>query len=169
MIRRIRVSSESKLIKLAHDHGFPIEYQLKYDGTTDYTTKIISFPYSYPEGTILAENCTAIEQLEYVKDIQTTWSDNSISVTVYFKKEELPQIKEWLRVNFNDNVKSISFLLHSEHGFIQAPLEKITKEQYDDLCRNTKPFTSVDGICHTVTDDHFIGQGECEGGACPIR
>lgn len=169
MIRRIRVSSDSKLIKLAQDHGFPIEYQLRYDGTIDYTTKIISFPYSYSEDTILAENCTAIQQLEYVKEIQTNWSDNSISVTVYFRKEELPEIKEWLKKNYNDSVKSISFLLHNEHGFVQAPLEKISKEQYDDMIKNTRPFTSVDGICHNSKDDEFIGQGECVGGVCPIR
>jgi ribonucleotide reductase alpha subunit len=169
MLRRIRVSSESKLIKLAQEHGFPIEYQLRYDGTIDYTTKIISFPYSYTEDTILAENCTAIQQLEYVKELQTTWSDNSISVTVYFRKEELPAIKAWLKENYNNSVKSISFLLHNEHGFVQAPLEKITKEQYDELVRNTTPFTSVEGICHNSKDDEFIGQGECDGGACPIR
>lgn len=71
--------------------------------------------------------------------------------------------------NYNDSVKSISFLLHNEHGFVQAPLEKISKEQYDDMIKNTRPFTSVDGICHNSKDDEFIGQGECVGGVCPIR
>ena len=168
MIRRIRVSSDSKLIKLAQDHGFHVEYQLGYDGKIDYSTKIISFPYSYPEGTILAEECSAIQQLEYVKELQTNWSDNSISVTVYFRKEELVQIKEWLKVNYNECVKSISFLLHNEHGFNQAPLEKITKEQYDEMVKNTRPFTSVEGICHNSKDDEFL-QNDCVGGACPIR
>ena len=168
MIRRIRVSSESKLIKLAQDHGFHIEYQLGYDGKIDYSTKIISFPYSYPEGTVLAEDCTAIQQLEYVKELQTNWSDNSISVTVYFRKEELEDIKKWLKVNYNESVKSISFLLHNEHGFIQAPLEKITEEQYNEMVKNTRPFTSVDGICYNSKDDEFL-QNDCIGGACPIR
>lgn len=38
-----------------------------------------------------------------------------------YRDEELPEIKEWLRKNYNDGVKSISFLLHSDHGFDQAP------------------------------------------------
>jgi hypothetical protein len=46
----------------------------------------------------------------------------------YYKKEELPEIKQWLKENYKDSVKSVSFLLHSEHGFKQAPYEEITKE-----------------------------------------
>jgi hypothetical protein len=107
--------------------------------------------------------------MEFVKRLQTEWSDNSVSVTVYYRKEELPEIKEWLRKNYNDSVKTISFLLHSEHGFRQAPLEEITKEQYEEMVRNTRPITSVEGICHNTEDEKYIGEGECVGGACPMR
>ena len=168
-IRRIRVASESKLIKIAKDHGYHVEYIQNFDGTTDYTTQVISFPYSLPQGTILAESCTAVQQMEYVKWLQTYWSDNSVSVTVYYKKEELPMIKDWLRENYNDSVKTISFLLHSDHGFKQAPLEKITQEQYEEMIKNTTPITSVEGICYTTTDVNLAMEGECAGGACPTR
>jgi ribonucleotide reductase class II len=168
-IRRIRIASESKLIKVAKEHGYHVEYVRNFDGTQDYTTQIVEFPYALPEHTILAENCTAIQQMEYVKRLQTEWSDNSVSVTVYYRKEELPEIKEWLRKNYNDGVKSISFLLHSDHGFDQAPLEAITKERYEEMVRNTKPITSVEGICHNAEDEKYIGEGECVGGACPMR
>lgn len=168
-IRRIRVSSESKLIQLATSHGYPVEYVQNFDGTLDYNTRVISFPYALPEGTVLAENCTAVQQLEYVKRLQSEWSDNAVSVTVYYKKEELSAIKEWLRANYNDNVKTVSFLLHSEHGFKQAPLEKITKEEYDRLMETTRPIVGIDGICYNEGDQKFVGEGECAGGACPLK
>jgi hypothetical protein len=168
-IRRIRIASESKLINVAKDHGYHVENVLNFDGTPDYTTKVVQFPYSLPEHTVLAKSCSAIDQMEFVKRLQTEWSDNSVSVTVYYRKEELPEIKEWLRKNYNDSVKTISFLLHSEHGFRQAPLEEITKEQYEEMVRNTKPITSVEGICHNTEDEKYIGEGECVGGACPMR
>ena len=167
-IRRIRIASESKLINVAKEHGYHIENVLNFDGTPDYTTKVIEFPYSLPEHTILAENCSAIEQMEFVKRLQTEWSDNAVSVTVYYRKEELPEIKEWLRNNYNDNVKTISFLLHSDHGFRQAPLEKITKERYEEMVRNTRPIVSTDGICHNADDEKNIGE-ECVSGVCPMR
>jgi ribonucleotide reductase alpha subunit len=168
-IRRIRVAAESKLINLAKEHGYHVEYVQNFDGSNDYTTHVISFPYSLPEGTVLAENSTAVQQMEYVKWLQTVWSDNSVSVTVYYRKEELPEIKEWLWKNYNDSVKTISFLLHSEHGFKQAPLEKITKEQYDEMVRTTRPILNAEGICYSAGDEKFVGEGECAGGACPLK
>jgi hypothetical protein len=169
LIRRIRVSTESKLIKLAKDHGYPVEFVKNFDGTLDYGTSVISFPYQYPEGTVVAKDLTAIQQLEWVKYIQTQWSDNAVSVTVYYKKEELPAIKQWLKENYNMYVKSVSFLLHSGHGFVQAPLEEITKEEYDELCKMCKPIEDIGDICHMEKDDAFIGEGECAGGACPLK
>lgn len=169
-IRRIRVASGSKLITLAKAHGYHVEYVQNFDGSLDYSTQVISFPYSLPESTVLAENCSAVLQLEYVKRVQTEWSDNAVSVTVYYRKEELPQIKEWLRHNYNSSVKTVSFLLHSDHGFKQAPLEKITKEQYDEMVRTTIPITDVAGICYNNSiDEKFMAEAECAGGACPMR
>lgn len=168
-IRRIRVSSESKLIAVAKAHGYHVEYVQNFDGSLDYNTQVISFPYALPEGTILAENCTAVQQLEYVKRLQTEWSDNAVSVTVYYRKEELPEIKEWLRVNYNNSVKTVSFLLHSDHGFKQAPLEKISKEAYLEMVKNTRPITDISSICYTAADENFVGEGECAGGACPLK
>lgn len=168
-IRRIRIASESPLVEVAKKHGYHCEYVRNFDQTIDPTTMVLSFPYELPEHTIIAENCTAIQQLEYVKRLQTEWSDNSVSCTVYYRKEELPEIKEWLKEHYNNSIKSVSFLLHSEHGFQQAPLEKISKEEYDEMVRNTRPITDVSGICHSKEDEKFIGEQECAGGACPIK
>lgn len=168
-IRRIRVSSESNLIQLAKEHGYPTEYVQNFDGSLDFSTHVISFPYMLPEGTILAENCTAVQQLEFVKRLQSDWSDNSVSVTVYYKKEELNDIKEWLKHNYNNSIKTVSFLLHSDHGFKQAPLEKITKEEYEIMASMTRPITVQSQYRHTSDDEKFVGEGECAGGACPLK
>ena len=36
------------------------------------------------------------DQLEMIKKLQTDWSDNSVSCTVYYKKEDLDDIKKYL-------------------------------------------------------------------------
>jgi len=167
--RRIRIASESPLLNIAKKHGYPIEYVKNFDGTFDHTTQIITFPYKLPIGTILAENCTAIDQLEWVKRLQTDWSDNSVSVTVYYRKNELPQIKEWLRKNYNNSIKTVSFLLHSDHGFQQAPLEAMTAEEYEELASQCKPITDLSGICYTDESIELLKEGECAGGVCPMR
>jgi ribonucleoside-diphosphate reductase alpha chain len=167
--RRIRIASESPLLPIAKKHGYHVEYVKNFDGSFDHSTQIITFPYKLPMGTILAENCTAIEQLEWVKRAQTDWSDNSVSVTVYYRKNELPQIKEWLRKNYNNCIKTVSFLLHSEHGFQQAPLEAMTKEEYEEMAAQCKPITDLSGICYTDESIELLKEGECAGGVCPLR
>ena len=163
MIRRIRISSNHPLVETCRKHGYPIEYQRNFDGSDDRSTVVVSFPFSYPEGTKLAKDMTAIDQLEEVKKMQTLWSDNSVSCTVYYRKEELPEIKKYLKKHYKNSHKSLSFLLHSEHGFAQAPYESISKEEYEELKAKTKLITNVDDANIGLDDD------ECASGACPIR
>ena len=165
-IRRIRISSSNTaLLELAKKHHYYIEYQKNFDGTDDKNTMIIEFPCCYPEGTLLAKDMSAVDQLNTIKELQTNWSDNSVSVTVYYKLDELQEIKEWLKNNYNDNVKSCSFLLHNDHGFKQAPFEEITKEQYEDLIKKVIPITS--GKINTISENELTS--DCVGGSCPIR
>src|SRR5690606_2664209 len=110
-----------------------------------------------------AGDMSAIDQLEVIKRLQREWSDNSVSCTVYFKKEELPEIRKYLEENYSRNFKSLSFLLHSEHGFDQAPLEEITKEKYEEMVASTRLITGVSNV------ETFEGEFECEGGVCPVR
>jgi ribonucleoside-triphosphate reductase len=168
--RRVRIASESPLIALARNHGYPVEYVQNFDGGIDHTTQIVTFPQSLPGHTILADNCTAVEQLEWVKKAQTEWSDNSVSVTVYYRKNELPDIKEWLKNNYNTSIKTVSFLLHSDHGFKQAPYEQITRQEYENLKRNCRPITDLSGVCYSTQDDDVMNdEKECVGGVCPRR
>ena len=86
-----------------------------------------------------------------------------MSVTVYVKPGELEDIKEYLQRNW-PIMKSVSFLLHSEHGFAQAPLEGITEERYLEIkSRLVHPEEGPHGGMSELLDD------DCLSGACPIR
>lgn len=162
-IRRIRIASDSVLSDICKKNGYPVEFQRKFDGTTDFNTVVASFPCSYPDHTVFAKDCTAIDQLEWVKRLQTEWSDNAVSCTVYYKKDELDSIKEWLNKNFTHSTKTVSFLLHNDHGFDQAPYEEITEQQYNAMSAKTTPITSGN-----ILDDKQE-QDECIAGVCPIK
>lgn len=163
-IRRIRMAANSNLVNLCRVNGYDVEYQRNFDGSQDKNTVIVSFPCKFPENTVIAKNVTAIDQLGFVKELQTNWSDNAVSCTVYYKKEELDNIKQWLKENYNNNIKTVSFLLHNEHGFDQAPLEEITKEQYEQMVTKVKPITNVE-----INENDLLDSMECEGGVCPIK
>ena len=163
-IRRVRMSSADTLVGTCRELGYGVEYAKNFDGTEDHSTCVVSFPCSFGEDTTLAKDMTAVDQLELVKKIQTLWSDNAVSVTVYYRKEELPSIKEWLKENYATSLKSVSFLLHSEHGFAQAPYEEITEEEWKKMTAKVKPLTDV--IIGEGADLEGLG---CDQGVCPIK
>ena len=162
-IRRIRMAADSELASVARNNGYFVEYVRNFDGTEDHSTVVVEFPCQFPDGTMFAEDMTAVDQLNVIRKLQAEWSDNSVSVTIYYRKDELDAIKQWLSDNYV-NMKSVSFLLHSEHGFDQAPLEEITEARYLEMKEKVTEITSLDSL---KMDD--IDIADCDTGACPVR
>lgn len=164
MIQRVRFASDDPLIPLLRNSGHHIEPVIKFDGTLDQGTLVADFYVKTPEGFPVADkDFDTWKQLDVLKMAQKHWADQSVSVTVYYKKEEIEQIKAWLKENLQ-YIKTISFLCHNDHGFIQAPKEAITQAKFEKLSKGIKPI-----------DFSRIGEGreldsmECQDGVCPIK
>jgi hypothetical protein len=97
--------------------------------------------------------------------MQTEWADNAVSVTVYYRKEELSEIQEWLSKNYDKSVKSVSFLLHVDHNFALPPYEEITKSEYDKMLAKVDFSTPI----HEVAFMGDLDLDNCATGACPIK
>lgn len=162
-IRRIRMASSSPLLHVCKLHGYHIESQINFDGSEDKGTTIVEFPCKLPITTPVAANFTWKDQLEMVRRMQSEWSDNSVSCTVYYQKEDLEDIKQYLNEYYKDNFKTLSFLLYHGHGFKQAPYETITKETYEELIKYIKPIITVN-----VSEGDF-DINDCDTGQCPIK
>ena len=162
-IRRIRISNTSPLIEVCRVNGYNVEPQINFDGTYDKTTSVVSFPCEVSKDTPVASTFTWKEQLDNVRKLQRIWSDNSVSCTVYYNKEDIEDIKSYLHKYMPNEIKSVSFLLQSNHGFLQAPYETITKEEYIKLKKQATPITTVE---LKETDFEL---DECSSGSCPIK
>jgi hypothetical protein len=163
-IRRVRMASSDPLIKLCRDAGYKTEYVRRFDGSEDYGTTVVEFPCEFEKDTITADKMGAVDQLELTKKLQKIWADNSVSVTVYYQPEELESIKAWMKDNYEKNMKTLSFLMHSKHGFIQAPLEEISEEEYHKQIKKVKPIETMFDVGSEILEGM-----ECESGACPLR
>lgn len=161
-IRRVRLASNDPLVEQIKSSGYHVEYARRFDGSTDYGTSIASFPCETPDDTVTSDQLTAIEQLQWVSRLQTIWSDNAVSCTVYYTPEELDTIKLWLSEHYENEIKSVSFLLRNNHGFDQAPYEPITEEEYNKLTAQVT-YLQVSVAGGELLDD------DCSSGACPIR
>lgn len=165
MIQRIRFSANDPLIEILKQAGHYMEPQIGLDGTLDHNTLVVDFYEEMPSDLPCAdEGYDTWKQLEAVKMAQKHWADQAVSVTVYYKREEIPKIKEWLAANYAE-LKTISFLPHQDHGFKQAPKEAITKEQYEKLSAKIKPIDIEKAQFFDVDVDGV----ECRSGVCKAK
>jgi len=162
-IRRMRMASEDKLVKICRDYGYPVEPLLGYDNKPDHKTMVISFPVKGKKSAIMANQLKAVEQIGWQVKLQTYWADNAVSVTNYYRDGELPEVQNWLKENYSSNIKTISFCLHTGHGFAQAPYEEVTKSRYEELVAKCKPITG------DIGSEDLSDLTECLNGACPVK
>lgn len=163
MIQRVRFAANDPLVGLLQKAGHVVEPEQRLDNTVNHGTMVVDFYQQAPEGYPVADgDWDTWRQLETLKMAQKHWADQAVSVTVYYKKDDIPKIKEWLATNLSE-IKTISFLCHNDHGFIQAPKEAISEEQYHKLSKKVSPI-DVDEV--SAGD---LESMECEGGACPIK
>ena len=162
-IRRVRIASNSPLVETCRNHGYHIEPQRNFDKTLDNSTMVISFPCKVSEDTPIESQFTWKQQLDTVRRLQREWSDNSVSCTVYYKLQDIPEIKQYLKEHLKDEIKTVSFLLSQDHGFDQAPFETISRERYEEMVAVTRPITSVE-----IKEEDMQLQ-DCDNGSCPIK
>ena len=164
-IRRVRFGSSDPLVDACRKRGYKVVWDIGIDGREDHARYVVEFPCKSPENAILASSMTAVEQLEWVKKMQTIWADNAVSVTVYYRKEELETIKEWLAKNYDKGVKSVSFLLHADHNFPLPPYEEVAKDVYEKLLSKIDFLVPLQ---HAAFGDALL-LDDCSTGACPIK
>lgn len=163
-MRTVRMSSSDALVQICKDMGYHVEFLVNFDGTENRDTVVVYFPCKTPEGSILTKDMDVIKQLDMVKKLQTDWADNAVSVTAYYKPEELDILKNWLKENYEHNIKSVSFLLFKNHGFKQAPYQEIDEETYLTASAKVKSISTA-----SINNTEMLDMAECSSGACPIR
>lgn len=163
MIQRIRFAANDPLIPLLRQAGHNIEPVKKLDGGVDPGTLVVDFYVSAPEGLpVENEGFDTERQLNTLLIAQRHWADQAVSTTVYYDRKNIAQVKNWLAAHLEE-IKSISFLARNDHGFVQAPKEAITKEQFEKLSEKVKPI-DADRI-----EDGELESQECRTGLCPVK
>jgi hypothetical protein len=162
-IRRVRFGTSDPLVEACRQHGYPVVTEIGLDGRPDHSRWVVEFPCEVPEGTLVASTMSAEDQLGWASWAQKNWADQAVSVTITYRDKELPAIRSWLAEHYDHEVKSVSFLRYSDHGFALAPYEPIDKEEYDRRVARLK------GGEVTLVGNSSLEDDDCETGACPVR
>jgi len=178
-IRRIRFSSDDPLVQLYKDanyhvYGDPDSSVYKYtkdnniakddegnDIVLYYTTYIIEFLIKEKYYNRGKDDITIWEQLENAAAYQFWWADNQVSITINYNDNEENDIATALSI-FDSKLKSVSFMPNN-HGYKNAPYEKITKKEYYNRISDLK---NVD-----LTNVYLKAKGVkgCTNDSCEIK
>lgn len=158
-IRRIRVGTTSPLVEAARVAGYKIEVAVGQEANT----VCIEFPIKEEFFVRSKDDVSIWEQVANAVAYQRYWADNQVSVTVTFKPEEKQDIQHVLEL-YEDSLKGISFLPIEEHGYVQAPYETISKEQYLEMSKNLNPI-----IFNDASEGDAIAPKFCDGDSCTIQ
>lgn len=166
-IRRVRISVNDPLLKLATDQGVPVFPEVGYSTSTA-TTMVLEFPVKAPEGAIVARDVSALTMLEEWKRIKTHFTEHNPSVTIYVGDDEWLKVANFVYENW-DIVGGLSFLPRNDHVYQLAPYEEITKEEFE---ARTKALGDLDFAKLVVYEQHDQTTGAkevaCSAGICEL-
>lgn len=155
--RRARLAKDSPLVMILSNAGFNIEPDIKDQDRT----VVVKFGIS-DERVKPVNNVSMWEQMVNVVDYQRYWADNQVSCTIKFKPEEASEIPRILEA-FEDQLKGISFLPLTNHGYAQAPYEPCSPEMVEEY--NSK-ITETDYSLFTGQDAE--GAKFCDSDKCTL-
>jgi len=163
-IRTVRGDKKDPITQFLKDTGIPAEDDvMKPNDTT-----VFSFPVKAPEYAITRDKLTALQQLEVWLTYQRHWCEHKPSITVSVKEDEWMEVGAWVYKHF-DECSGISFLPYSEHTYVQAPYQEVTKDQYEDMLSKMPKTIDWNALSLYELEDSTTGtqalacvSGECE-------
>ena len=164
-IRTVRGDKKDPITQFLIDSGIPAEDDvMKPNDTT-----VFSFPVKAPSHAITRDKLTAIQQLEIWLVYQRHWCEHKPSITVSVKEDEWMEVGAWVYKYF-DECSGISFLPYSDHTYVQAPYQDITKEQYQELQTKMPKTINWSALSMYELEDNTVGSQAlaCVSGECEI-
>jgi len=135
---------------------------------------VIEVPQKAPDGAITREE-SALNLLNRVTTVYKNWvmpghrsghNKNNVSTTVTVKENEWDDVGKWMWEHRNEYT-ALSILPYTDHIYIQAPFEEITKEKYDELVKHLHE-VNLSKVFEFEDETDLQEMLACSGGACEI-
>ncbi len=167
-IRRVRITATDSLFKMLKDQGVPYSPEI---GQTmeNANTFVVDFPVKSPKSSVYSNDMTAIEQLEYWKNVKVNYTEHNPSVTISIADDEWVGVANWLYENW-DMIGGLSFLPRQNHSYRLAPYEEIDKETYEKLMAKFKNVDYSKLVTYELKDEtEQTRELACAGGTCELE
>lgn len=168
-IRRLRISATDPLAMLLIAEGVP-HFPENGQTTENVNTWVFEFPQKSPEGSICKKDLTALDQLNYWKEVKVRYTEHNPSCTISVGEDEWINCLNWLRDNWNI-VGGLSFLPRNDDNnfYALSPYEEITEEEYNKLVKEM-PDVDFSKLILYEKEDHTERkmQFACVGDKCEL-
>jgi ribonucleoside-triphosphate reductase len=166
-IRRVRIASTDALFQMMQDQKIPYFPEVGQEFSTA-TTFVVEFPVKAPEGAVLKNHLTAIDQLEHWRKVKEHYTEHNPSVTISIGENEWIDVANWLYGNW-DMIGGLSFLPREDHAYLLAPYEEITKERYEELVAKMPPIDFSEILLYEKEDNTDVKRElACVSGTCEV-
>lgn len=159
--RAIRFGNDDPMLPLFKMAGYRVEKASE----SPKTTSVVFFPIK-SEAKRSEQDVSIFEKAALAATAQRHWSDNSVSVTVSFKKSESKDVGTVLHM-FDGQLKTVSFLPMADDTYPQMPYTQITADKYEDGRMKLFPI-DLKGVYEGMAAD-AVGEMYCTTDACEVK
>jgi ribonucleoside-triphosphate reductase (thioredoxin) len=161
-LRAIRFGNTDPMLHLFKAAGYKIE-----DDLVSANTSVVYFPIA--SGHKRSEKEVSLfEKIGLAATAQKYWSDNGVSVTLSFDKEEETKFIAPALNMYEGQLKAVSFLPMGNKTYPQQPYTEITREEYNS---HVGQIGKIDwsAIYDGVENLEAAGEAYCSTDACEIK
>jgi hypothetical protein len=159
--RAIRFGNDDPMLPLFKMAGYRVEKASE----SPKTTSVVFFPIK-SEAKRSEQDVSIFEKAALAATAQRHWSDNSVSVTVSFQKNEAKDVGTVLHM-FDGQLKTVSFLPMADDTYPQMPYTQITADKYEDGRMKLFPI-DLKGVYEGMAAD-AVGEMYCTTDACEVK
>ncbi len=154
-IRRIRIPNTSDMLEPLRKAGYTVA-----PAAEDKYAQVVEIPVD-AHASKSSDKVSMWEQLALAALVQKHWSDNGVSVSVYFDEHEAKDIEAALNY-YQYQLKSVSFFPRLKGVYVQAPYEEITEETYLDMMLKLQP------VDWSASETEAVAEKYCDSDKCLI-
>jgi adenosylcobalamin-dependent ribonucleoside-triphosphate reductase len=161
-LRAIRFGDQDPMLHLFKAAGYKIEKDV-----VSANTQVVYFPVhsGHPRS---EKDVSLFEKIGLAATAQKYWSDNGVSVTLSFDKEEETKFIAPALHMYEGQLKAVSFLPMGNTTYPQQPYTQITKDEYNDYI-GTIAKIDWNAIYDGVENLEAQGEMYCTTDVCEIK
>lgn len=166
-VRRLRIAASSPIGLHLKGLGLPIYPEVGQGSLEDARIWVVELPVKAPDGALVRDQLTAVDQLSYWLMWKQHWTEHNPSMTCYVHADEWINVASFLKLAWN-SVGGLSFLPKDNSVYALAPYEEVTQQEYEQRLAALPVALNLESIREQVDATTINSEFACVGNLCEL-